>query len=237
MLGSRHRQIRIDLRVLVAGRDEHPVDADLVGEVPHHLDDVGDLGLLENRRVRRHAEAARARRLDRVDRDIPEAGVVADVVVDLPHPVEMHDERHARGRLEPVEALLEPQRVRAELDGLAKRDHSCGDLFDPLVDERLAAADRDDRRRALDARVDALLHRQPRAIRFVLADLPAADARDVACERGLEHENERIPLTPALLGRDVLADRNRGLQRKLHPESLSLIRPSASNGKLMRYRW
>ena len=88
-------------------------------------------------------------------------------------------------------------------------DHPGDDLLDPLVDERLAAADRDDRRRALQARVDALLDRQPRAVRLVLADLPAADARDVARERRLEHEHERIALALALLGRDVLADRTR----------------------------
>ena len=179
----------------------------------------------------------RARRLDRVDRDVPEARVVADVVVDLAHAVEMHDERHARRRLEPVEDLLEAQRVRAELDGLVVRDHRGRDFFDPLVDERLAAADRDDRRGALHARVDALLDGEARAVRLELADLPAADARDVARERRLEHEHERIPLPLALLSCDVLADRHRGLQGELHAESLSLIRPSASNGKLMRYRW
>src|SRR5581483_9056789 len=101
-------------------------------------------------------------------------------------------------------------------------------------DERLAAADGDDRRRALHAGIEALLHAQARAIRFVLADLPAADAGDVARERRLEHEHERIPLPFPLLGRDVLADRNGGLQGELHAESLSLSRPSASSGKLMR---
>ena len=178
-----------------------------------------------------------ARRLDRVDRDLPEARVVADVVVDLAHAVEVDDERHPRRRLEPVEALLEAQRVRAQLDRLAHLDHPRGDLLDALEDERLAAADRDDRRRALQPGVEALLDRQARAVRLVLADLPAADARDVARERRLEHEHERIALALALLGRDVLADGHRGLQRELHAESLSLIRPSASNGKLMRYRW
>src|SRR5207302_3149188 len=116
-------------------------------------------------------------------------------------------------------------------------EHARDDVLDSLVHERLAAADRDDGRRALHAGVDALLHRQARAVRLVLADLPAADARDVARERRLEHQHERVALALALLGGDVLADRNGGLQRELHAESLSLSRPSASNGKLMRYRW
>src|SRR5262249_163634 len=109
---------------------------------------------------------------------------------------------------------------------------------DPLVDERLAAADRDDGRRALQPRVDALLHRQARAVRLVLADLPATDAGDVARERRLEHEDERIALAFAFLGRDVLAQRDRRFQGEFHRGlSLSLVRPNASSGKLMRYRW
>jgi hypothetical protein len=75
-----------------------------------------------------------------------------------------------------------------------------------FVVTRNPAADRDDRGRTLDARVDALLHRQPRLVRLVLADLSAADARDVARERRLEHQHERIPLALALLLRDVLPD-------------------------------
>jgi len=69
----------------------------------------------------RDAEPACARSLDRVDCDVPEPRVVADIVVDLAHAVEMDDERHARRRLEPVENLLEAQRVRAQLDGLRVR--------------------------------------------------------------------------------------------------------------------
>ncbi len=154
--------------------------------------------------------------------------------MDLAHSVEVNDEGHPRRRLEPVEALLEAQGIRAQLDGLAHLDHPGGDLFDALEDEWLATADRDDRRRALEPGVEALLDAQAGAVRLVLANLPAADAGDVAGERRLEHEHERIALAPPLLRRDVLADRHRGLQGELHAESLSLIRPSASSGKLMR---
>src|SRR6476646_8333546 len=95
------------------------------------------------------------------------------------------------------------------------------DLLDPLEAARVAAADRHDRRRALHTRVDALLDREARTVRLGLADLPAADARDVARERGLEHQDERIALSLALLGRDVLADRDGRLKGELHAESLS----------------
>jgi hypothetical protein len=78
-------------------------------------------------------------------------------------------------------------------------EHLRGDLVDPLVDERLAAADRDDGSGALDGRVDAFLDREAGAVRLVLADLPAADAGDVAREGRLEHEDERIALAFPLL--------------------------------------
>ncbi len=124
--------------------------------------------------------------------------------MDLAHAVEVDDERQLVVRLEDVEVLLEPQRVRAEVDRLVQLEEAIDDVLDPLEDERLAAADRDDRRRALHAGVDALLDRQPRLVRLVLADLPAADAGDVARERRLEHQDERIALALALLLRDVL---------------------------------
>src|SRR4029079_18384065 len=99
-------------------------------------------------------EALRARLLDRVDGDVPEARVVADVVVDLAHAVEVDDEGQPLIRLEDVEELLQPERVRAELDRLVQLEEADDHVLDALEDERLAAADRDDRGRALLARVD-----------------------------------------------------------------------------------
>src|SRR5207248_5412516 len=136
--------------------------------------------------------------------------------------------------LEPVEALLEPQRVRAQLDRLAELEHLRHHLVDPLVHERLAAADRDDGGGALDGGVDAFLDRKTRPARLVLADLPAADAGDVAREGRLEHEHERIALALPLLRGDVLADRDRRCEGELHPANLSLNRPSAKSGNVMR---
>ena len=87
---------------------------------------------------------ARARLLDRVDGDVPEARVVADVVVDLAHAVEVDDEGQAGVGLEDVEVLGQLQRVGAELDRLPQLEKARDRVLDPLVDERLAAADRDD---------------------------------------------------------------------------------------------
>ena len=102
----------------------------------------------------------------------PEARVVADVVVDLAHAVEMHDEREARVGRELGEHLAEAQRVRAQLHVSLHLDEARDYVFDALEDERLATADGDDGGRALLGRADALLDGQPRLIRLVLAILP-----------------------------------------------------------------
>src|SRR5439155_20509225 len=95
------------------------------------------------------------------------------------------------------------------------------DVLDPLEDKRLAAADRDHGRRALDAGVDTLLDRELCLIRLVLADLPATDAGDVAGERRLEHQDERIALAAALVLGDVTGDLDGRSEREFHGESLS----------------
>src|SRR5207249_1517412 len=106
---------------------------------------------------RRHAETGCARLLDRVDGDVPQARVVADVVVDLLHPVQVDDEGQARVGLEDLQELDETKRIRAEVDVLLQLEHPCDDVLDPLVDKWLPSADRDDWSRALDAGIDALV--------------------------------------------------------------------------------
>src|SRR6185312_13495530 len=135
---------------------------------------------------------------------------------------------------EDLEILGQLQRVRAQVDVLAQLEHPRDDVLDPLVDQRLAAADRNHGRGALDAGVDALVHREARLVRFVLADLPAADAGEVAGERRLEHQDERVALSISLLRGDVAADLDGRTQRELHVLSLSLRRPSAMSGKWSR---
>src|SRR3954452_1573803 len=215
VLRARHRERGVDLGVLVAGRDEHPVDADLVGEEAHHLEHVVDVRLLECGRVRRHAEAGFAGLADRRDRDLPEARVVADVVVDLLHAVEVDDESETRVRLEPVEHVGEAKRVRTKLDVPLHLEKAADNVLDALEDERLAAADGDDRSRALDRRLEAFLDGQPGLVRLVLANLSAADAGDVAAESRLQHDHERVAVVLLLRG-DVAPDLDGAAKRKLH---------------------
>ncbi|HEY8776694.1 MAG TPA: hypothetical protein VIM33_09495 [Gaiellaceae bacterium] len=95
---------------------------------------------------------------------------------------------------------------RSAVDVLPELEHAGDDVLDPLVDERLASADGNHRRGALDAGVDALLNADPRLVRLVLADLSAADAGDVARKGRLEHEDERVAIPLALLADHVTAD-------------------------------
>src|SRR4029079_18464862 len=171
--------------------------------------------LFEDGRVRRHAEAGLACLADRRDRNLPEARVVADVVVDLLHPVEVNDKRETGVWLEPVEHVRETQRVRAELNVPLHLEEAADNVLDALEDERLAAADRDDRSRALHRRLEAFLHGQPGLVRLVLADLPAADAGDVAAEGRLQHDHEGVAVVLLLRG-DVASDLDGAAKRKLH---------------------
>ena len=114
--------------------------------------------------------------------------------------------------------LLEQQRVGAQEDELLALDEFLDDLRHLLVDERLAAGDRDHRRPALFDRGDALFDAQALAQDLVgVLDLAAAGASKVALQQRLELEHERILLlaTQALAG-DVLRDGDLLLEGHAH---------------------
>ena len=120
----------------------------------------------------------------------------------------MHREEQIGRRLEQVELLLEQQRVGAQRDEFLARHDALDDLADLLVDQRLAAGDRDHRRAALVDRVEALLHRQALVEdRVRIVDLAAADAGEIAAEQRLQHQHQRIALAaPQLLLEQIGAD-------------------------------
>ena len=69
------------------------------------------------------------------------------------------------------------------------------DLGKLLVEQRLAAGDRDHRRAAFIDGCKAVGHRQALVEDFVgIVDLAAAGAGEIAAEQRLEHEHERIAL-------------------------------------------
>ena len=77
-----------------------------------------------------------------------------------------------------------------------------------LVDQRLAAGDRDDRRAAFLGGVERILDRDALVQDLVrIVDLAAAGAGEIAAEQRLQHQHERIALAAGeMLADDVAAD-------------------------------
>jgi len=100
------------------------------------------------------------------------------------------------------------QCVRAQIDELAPRDDGRGDLRDFLVQKRLAAGDRHDRRAAFVDRLETFVDRESLIQDLVgIIDLAASRASEVAAEQRFQHQHERIaPPACKLLLDDVCAD-------------------------------
>src|SRR5262245_49076340 len=109
--------------------------------------------------------------------------------------VEMHREEKVWRRLKQMQLLFQKQCVGAERDELLARNDALDDLADLLVDQRLAARDRDHWSAAFIDRVEALLDREaPVQDRIRIVDLAATKAGEIAAEQRLEHEHQRITL-------------------------------------------
>ena len=122
--------------------------------------------------------------------------------------IEMHRPDEIGARLERPEPLHHQQCVRAQIHELAPRDDGRGDLRDFLVQKRLAAGDRHDRRAAFVDRLETFVDRESLIQDLVgIIDLAASRASEIAAEQRLEHEHQRITLTPRqMLANDVRAD-------------------------------
>src|SRR5208282_4856336 len=92
-----------------------------------------------------------------------------------------------------------------------------------LVHQRLAAADRDDRRARFLGRMQRLVQRHHVANRLlVLDDSPASDARKVARMQRLEHQHQRkIVLARTLLRAYVAAQIDHLSRRNAHTRAFS----------------
>src|ERR1700722_16013797 len=102
------------------------------------------------------------------------------------------------GRLERMQLLFQERGIGARRAEFLARDDAFDDLADLFVNERLAARNGDHRRAALVDRVETLLHREALVEdRVRIVDLAAAEAGEVAAEQWLEHQHERIALTPS----------------------------------------
>src|SRR5690606_39336838 len=191
--------------VAVARRDHHAFDA----EAHHVVEEIGDVVRIlarVQRAVHRHAEAALARELDRADRLVERAFPAHRRVVALAVAVEMDRPGEIRRRLVFVDLLLEQQRVRAEIDELLARDDAAYDLGHLLVNQRLAARDRDDRCAALVDGAQRVLDAHALSQDLVrIVDLSAAGTSQIALEQRLKHQHERIPFVALELLLDDVA--------------------------------
>ncbi len=150
----------------------------------------------------------------------------------------MDREEQIGRRLEQMQLLLQKQRVGAERDEFLARDDARDDLADLLVDQRLAAGDRDHRRAALVDRVEAFLHRQaPVQDRVRIVDLAAAEAGKVAAEQRLEHQHQRIALAAhQLLLEQIGADAHFLEEWNAHSLTFLLLQPGTGRRLLGCYR-
>ena len=107
-----------------------------------------------------------------------------------------------------MQLLLQKQRIRAERHELLLATMPFDDLSDLPMDQRLTARNRHHRRAALVDGVEAFLHREaPIEDRLGIVDFAATEHGEIAAEQRLEHEHQRIALTPQqLLLEDVGAD-------------------------------
>ena len=120
-----------------------------------------------------------------------------------------------------VEFLLHEQRIGAQIDELPALDDTGDDLVDFLVQQRLAAGDRDDRRAALVDRVQAFPEAELLPENFIgIVDLAAAGAGQVTAEQGLKHQYQRIAFdAPEVLLGDIRADPDLLNERNRHAYS------------------
>ena len=104
-----------------------------------------------------------------------------------------------------MQALLEEQRVGAEVDVFLACDEARRDFRDLRMHQRLAARDAHDGRAALLDRAETFLGRQLlfQDVRGIL-NFSAAGAGEIAAKQRLEHQDERILLASfQLLADDV----------------------------------
>ena len=132
--------------------------------------------------------------------------------------VQMHIPREVRVGLEQIHLLLEQQRVRAQIDEFLARQDALDDLRHLLVQQRLAAGDRNHRSAAFVDRLQRIGDRQPLVQNLGrIVDLAATGASQIAAEQRLEHQHERVALPPPqMLPDHVGADLEYLPQRNRH---------------------
>ena len=144
--------------------------------------------------------------LDGGDGAVVGAGLADRLVVVLLVAVEMHRPDEIRARLVVLHPLFHQQRVGAQIDELPPRDDALDDRRQFLVQQRLAAGDRDDRGAALIDRLQRVGDGNALIQDLVgIVDLAAAGAGQIAAKQRLQHQHQRIALSPGQLLADQIA--------------------------------
>ena len=149
---------RADGLIGIGRRDHETADAQFGEKGPQHADLV-HVGLLVDRGVRGDLETGGHGRLDAGHRGGKAALALDHPVVRGLHAVEVHVEEQPRRGPEAGQLLLEHHGVGADVNVLLPLDQLGDQLFDPLVDQRFAAANADHRGAALVGRGQAVFHR------------------------------------------------------------------------------
>ena len=125
---------------------------------------------------------------------------------------------------------------------LLARDDAFDNRLHVLVQQRLAAGDRDDRRAAFVDRLQAVLDRQAAIEDIVLViDLAAAGAGQIAAEQRLQHQHQRIALDAfQTLADDVAAHPGLLYQGNAHRDlsfQTDNLVATQGRGKNRRHQW
>ena len=131
------------------------------------------------------------------------------MIVHLLVAVEMHRPGEEGARLVLVELLVHQQRIGAEVDEFLAARRCRDDFRQLLVQQRLAAGDRHDRRAALVDGAQCILDGHVLVQdRIRIVDLAAARASQIAPEQRLQHQHQRIALAAGQsLANDVATDK------------------------------
>ena len=109
--------------------------------------------------------------------------------------VEMHRPGKEGAGLVLRQLLLHQQRIGAEIDKFLPRDDAAHDFGELLVQQRLTAGDRNDRRAAFVDGVQRVFNRHILVQNGVwVVDLAATGASQVTPEQRLQHQHQRVSL-------------------------------------------
>ena len=181
-------------RVSVGRREHVPVDIELL-QVREQLRDLGHVGFPVDRRVGANHVAGCLGGADAFHGRVEDALALDAEVVRFPQAVEVEVEDESPVRPEFVQPVRDEHAVRAEVHVSLAPDGAVHQLGDRLVHQRLASADRHDRRAAFVDGVQARLQRQSLGDRLlVFPDATATRAGQIASVQGLEHQHQREAL-------------------------------------------